>query len=101
MLSEGRWTHDFPISAQAAQELGFPVTTDMPRRVYELMDLCHQAHPRRPSVIYVPMRGIGPAKGDTETPKLVPQGDSRWQMQDACVTANASEQSVIAGIPLF
>ena len=72
VLSEGRWTHDFPITVQAAQKLGFPVTTDMPRRVYELMDLYHQANPRRPSVIYVPMRSSGPAKTDTETPKLVP-----------------------------
>lgn len=46
MLSAGRWTHDFPISVQAAQKLGFPVTTEMPRRVYELMDLYHQANPR-------------------------------------------------------
>jgi hypothetical protein len=58
MLSEGRWTHDFPISVQAAQKLGFP-------------------DPHQPSVIYMPMRGMGPTKGDTETPKLVPQGDSR------------------------
>jgi ClpP class serine protease len=77
VLSEGRWTHDFPISVQAAQKLGFPVTTNMPRRVYELMDLYHQANTRRPSVIYVPMRSTGPAKGETETPKLVPQSDPR------------------------
>lgn len=77
VLSEGRWTHDFPISVQAALELGFPVTTAMPRRVYQLMDFYHQANPRRPSVMYVPMRNIGPAKGDTETPKLAPQTDSR------------------------
>jgi ClpP class serine protease len=77
VLSEGRWTHDFPITVQAAQQLGFPVTTNMPRRVYELMDLYHQANTRRPSVIYVPMRGIGPSKGDTDTPKSVPQSDGR------------------------
>ncbi len=72
VLSESRWTHDFPITVQAAQRLGFPVTTDMPRRVYELMDLYHQANARRPSVMYVPMRSIGSAKGDTEMPKVVP-----------------------------
>jgi ClpP class serine protease len=77
VLSEGRWTHDFPISVQAAQKLGFPVTTNMPRRVYELMDLYHQANTRRPSVIYVPMRSIGSTKGEAETPKLVPQNDTR------------------------
>ena len=74
-LSEGRWTHDFPITVQAAREMGFPVTTDMPRLVYELMDLYPQANTQRPSVIYVPMRGTGPAKpGNTETPKPAPQG---------------------------
>jgi ClpP class serine protease len=74
-LSEGRWTHDFPITVQAAREMGFPVTTDMPRLVYELMDLYPQANTQRPSVIYVPMRGTGPAKqGSTETPKPAPQG---------------------------
>ena len=31
ILSEGRWTHDFPITVQFAQQLGLPVTTQMPR----------------------------------------------------------------------
>jgi ClpP class serine protease len=73
LLSEGRWTHDFPITVQAAQQLGFPVTTDMPLLVYELMDLYPQANTRRPSVIYVPIRGAGPAKGETEKPKPAPK----------------------------
>jgi hypothetical protein len=29
-LSSGRWTHDYPISAAEAKQLGLPVTTDMP-----------------------------------------------------------------------
>src|SRR5881394_4508839 len=33
VLSEGRWTHDFPITVQAAQGLGLKVSTDMPRTV--------------------------------------------------------------------
>jgi len=77
VLSEGRWTHDFPITAQAAKQMGFPVTTDMPRLVYDLMDLYPQANTQRPSVIYVPMRGPGPTKGDTETPKSAPQGGGK------------------------
>jgi ClpP class serine protease len=64
ILSEGRWTHDFPITVQFAQQLGLPVTTEMPRIVYELMDLYPQANARRPSVIYVPIHGFGEAKGD-------------------------------------
>jgi ClpP class serine protease len=38
-LSVGTWTHDFPISASLAKELGFSVSTDMPREVLELMQL--------------------------------------------------------------
>ena len=71
-LSEGRWTHDFPISVQAAKELGFPVTTNMPRLVYELMDLYPQANTRRPSVLYIPTRSPEPMKGDTGVYKSKP-----------------------------
>jgi len=53
-LSEGRWTHDFPITAEAAKGLGLPVSTDMPREVYELMDLYPQSGEGRPSVMYLP-----------------------------------------------
>src|SRR4051812_37295122 len=71
VMSEGRWTHDFPITVQAARELGFPVTTDMPRVVYELMDLYPQANAQRPSVIYVPTRSGNSPKttGGNEAPK--------------------------------
>lgn len=55
-LSEGRWTHDFPITASAARELGLPVSTKMPAVIYDLMDLYPQAGQGRPSVIYVPLR---------------------------------------------
>src|SRR5258708_5881996 len=56
ILSEGRWTHDFPILVVNAKELGLPVTTDMPRTVYDLMDLYPQGAKGRPSVLYVPVR---------------------------------------------
>jgi len=59
VMSEGRWTHDFPISVASAKQLGFPVSTDMPRVVYELMDLYPQAVGIRPSVLYVPIREPG------------------------------------------
>jgi ClpP class serine protease len=68
ILSEGRWTHDFPVTVQFAQQLGLPVTTQMPRIVYELMDLYPQANARRPSVVYVPIRGFGEGKGDPAAP---------------------------------
>ncbi|HXM82401.1 MAG TPA: hypothetical protein VN929_10820 [Burkholderiales bacterium] len=56
VLSEGRWTHDFPITVQAARQLGLKVSTDMPRSVYDLMDLYPQGGGMRPSVLYVPIR---------------------------------------------
>ena len=62
-LSEGRWTHDFPITAEAARELGLPVTTKMPPVVYDLMDLYPHAGQGRPSVVYVPLRREAPATG--------------------------------------
>src|SRR3954462_7240786 len=58
VLTEGRWTHDFPITVQAARQLGLKVSTDMPRVVYDLMDLYPQGGGVRPSVWYVPMRRV-------------------------------------------
>lgn len=54
-LSEGRWTHDFPITVEKARELDLPVSTDMPPSIYELMDLYPQGGAGRPSVSYVPL----------------------------------------------
>ncbi|HUK59909.1 MAG TPA: ATP-dependent Clp protease proteolytic subunit [Stellaceae bacterium] len=55
-LSQGRWTHDYPISAAAAKELGLPVTTDMPEDVLELMALYPQPVRRSGSgVEYLPL----------------------------------------------
>jgi ClpP class serine protease len=65
-LTEGRWTHDFPITARAARELGLKVNTDMPKDVYSLMDLYPQAPGKRPTVLYVEppggMRETGPGE---------------------------------------
>ena len=66
-LTEGRWTHDFPITVPMARQLGFPVTTTMPRTVYDLMDLYPQGPKGRPSVLYVPLRPVMPER--RETPK--------------------------------
>ncbi len=52
-LTDGRWTHDFPITTRVARELGLKVNTDMPKEVYALMDLYPQAPGKRPSVLYV------------------------------------------------
>jgi ClpP class serine protease len=55
ILTEGRWTHDYPITYESAKEMGLPVTTGLPGEIYELMDLFPQAVQRRPSVEYVPV----------------------------------------------
>ncbi len=41
-MSTGTWTHDHPIFASEAKDLGLPVTTDMPTEVFELMTLYPQ-----------------------------------------------------------
>lgn len=53
-LSEGCWTHDYPISADEAREMGLPVSEDMPKEIYALMDLYPQTTQRRPSVEFIP-----------------------------------------------
>jgi len=54
-LATGTWTHDYPITVREAKELGMPVTTDMPKEVYDLMNLYPQTVQRRPSVEYIPI----------------------------------------------
>src|SRR4051812_15037595 len=69
VLSEGRWTHDFPITVQAAQGLGLKVSTEMPRTVYELMDLYPQGGGIRPSVWYVPLKRMPGQSGAPPAPR--------------------------------
>lgn len=54
-MASGTWTHDYPITVAKARELGLPVSTDMPREVYDLMGLYPQAMQQRPSVEYIPI----------------------------------------------
>ncbi len=77
VLSEGRWTHDFPITVESARELGLTVSTDMPRTVYELMDLYPQAGVGRPSVLYVPLRRTPIGQGDSGKPLEAPSGNDQ------------------------
>jgi len=55
MLSEGRWTHDFPITFEVAQALGLPVSADMPKEVMELMSYFPQPTRTTPAVEYLPI----------------------------------------------
>ena len=54
-LAGGEWTHDYPITVTEARALGFEVSTDVPRAIYDLMQLYPQAGRNRPSVEYVPL----------------------------------------------
>ena len=67
-LTEGRWTHDFPITVEMARALGLPISTGMPRTVYDLMDLYPQGGKGRPSVLYVPLRPSLPDRNESTTP---------------------------------
>lgn len=53
-----RWTHDFPITAEIARELGLKVSTAMPRDVMQLMSLYPQPKRGAPTVEYLPERRI-------------------------------------------
>ena len=69
-LTEGRWTHDYPILYDHVKEWGLPVRTDMPEEVYALMDLYPQPT-QRPSVQYIPI----PYRREVEPrPKGTPAG---------------------------
>ena len=54
ILSEGRWTHDYPISYEEAESLGLHVSKELPKEVYRLMGLYPQPVRHRPSVEYTP-----------------------------------------------
>ena len=53
-LTEGYYTHDYPITFEEAKELGLPVSADVPEEVYTLMELYPQALQQRPGIEYIP-----------------------------------------------
>ena len=53
-LTEGTWTHDYPISVDVAHQLGLPVSTGMPEEIMQLMGLYPQPVRRQASVEYLP-----------------------------------------------
>jgi ClpP class serine protease len=54
LLTEGNYTHDYPITVEEARKLGLNVKTDVPPEVYMLMKLYPQALQQRPGVEYLP-----------------------------------------------
>jgi len=62
ILTEGRWTHDYPITYEEAKNLGLHVVKDIPPEIYQLMSLYPQPVRHQPSVEYIPIpRFKGPA----------------------------------------
>lgn len=54
-LTEGRWTHDYPITFEELTSMGLPVSKGLFREIFELMELYPQPPSRRPSVQYIPV----------------------------------------------
>ncbi len=54
-LSEGRWTHDYPITYEQAKELGLRVRCDIPKEFLHLMALYPQPVRHQPGVEYLPI----------------------------------------------
>jgi len=53
-LTQGTWTHDYPIDVQQIAEMGINVNTNMPGEIYSLMSMYPQPRTARPSVEYSP-----------------------------------------------
>ena len=56
LLSTGTWTHDYPITADEARQMGLPVNTEMPEEFLQLMSLYPQPVRRVSGVEYLPQR---------------------------------------------
>lgn len=54
ILTEGHFTHDYPITVEKARELGLKVSEELPEEVLELLTLYPQPTRRLPSVEYSP-----------------------------------------------
>jgi ClpP class serine protease len=54
-LTDGHWTHDYPITCEELARLGLPVCGALPEEIYKLMDYYPQPSGRRPSIQYVPL----------------------------------------------
>jgi ClpP class serine protease len=61
-LASGLWTHDYPLTVSEAKGLGLSVSTDLPKEVYQMMNLYPQAGRGRPSVEYIPLPYPAPGR---------------------------------------
>jgi len=65
-MTEGRWTHDFPITFEEAQALGLRVNKGLSEELYQLMSLYPQPMKRQPTVEYIPLPKFKEPKQKTE-----------------------------------
>lgn len=63
-LTEGRWTHDYPIGVNEAVALGLPVIINEYDEFCNIMGLYHQSTVARPSVQYIPVPYPGRPSGN-------------------------------------
>jgi ClpP class serine protease len=61
VLTQGSWTHDYPINCDQAKGLGLHVSFDVPSEIYDLMQLFPQPLRRTPSVEFGRERRVKPA----------------------------------------
>lgn len=54
ILTEGTWTHDYPITFEIAQRLGLPVSDALPKEIMQLLALYPQPVRQSSSVEYLP-----------------------------------------------
>jgi ClpP class serine protease len=68
-LSDGRYTHDYPITAKEALAMGLNVSTEVPDEILELMTLFPQPVRRQPSVEFLPRpRHVPTPAGEPKEP---------------------------------
>ncbi len=66
-LATGRFTHDYPLTVDYLRDLGLNVSTDVPKEVYDLMDLYDQpVGSQPPSVQYIPVPYRQPNQGKAD-----------------------------------
>lgn len=58
-LSQGTWTHDYPITAVEAKQMGLPVNTEIPEVFLQLLTLYPQPTRQSATVEYLPRRRFG------------------------------------------
>jgi len=54
-LTQGKWTHDYPITFEEAKNLGLPVSDEVPDYIYEFMQYFPQPKRTESSVQYIPL----------------------------------------------